>query len=489
MRKTKFYTSCLLIVFLMFCILPAHYLDANHTDNYDLNLNADYDTDSWSRIIKLGRRLYNPSIELIGNNSYVIGNLGEIYTEFDVYLAKFNSSGVKLWEHAWGGPEFNHIKDYVFDSENNLYILGLNTNYYLPYSGSIFMLKYNSTGNLLWSITIDPSGSNYYEIFSIQIDLNDSIYISSLTTTYPNSTLCITKLSTSGNITWSEEIEMNYQYFDFYSLNMQIDSVGNVYLFGDGYSFNLLLLKLNSSGSIQWSYEWGELEFGSHLKLDVDGNVIAIGISCTEYSNYDIWIMKINSSGNQTKKVIIKSFGAYGVGLPNYEVQFLDNIFVLTEYFLYEYNYSLDSKWKFHIEHFLQIYEIQGFNLVINSQNEMYFFYYTHGDIAILKFNSSGLLLSDFNWGGSYNDILHSVRIDSQDNLYMLCTIEYADIWKDISLLSILVKNPKCDGKPPHIDHQVDDRDIFVFSLLSVMCFVSVILVFNTLKPVFKKLR
>lgn len=479
MRKTKYYTSGLLIVFLMLYILSVFQLDFSTTYHYNLNLNADNNAESWSRIIKPGRRLYSPSIELIDNHTYIIGNIGEKYTDFDIYVAKINSSGVKLWEQTWGGSEFNHLKDYIVDSENNFYIVGISNTFYINDRGSIFLLKYNTTGNLLWSKTIDPFSSNYYEIHSIQTDLNDSIYISCTMYTSTNDKTSLIKLDTSGNILWTQEIE---QIIDPSFLITQIDSDGNFYLYSKCWDINSFLLKLNSSGSRLWCYEWGEGEYGYDLKLDLDDNIIVTGISHISYRNYEVWIMKINNSGNLTKKIIFASF----MDWPKVDVWFLDNIYILTGSSLLKYNYSLNHKWNFTFGSHLRIDDSKHFNFGITSQYEMYLIYIIYGDISILRFNSSGAIFSNFKWGGSYYDYLHDIGIDSQDNLYMLCTIKYVNIWKESTDLTILVKNPKSDGKAPQLDQLIDGRDIFIFSLLGVMCFISVILVYKTLKPKFR---
>lgn len=487
MRKTKYYTSGFLIVFLLLYILSAVQIALSSTYYSNLTLNEDDNIESWSRIIKPGRHLdkYNPSIELIDNHTYIIGSIGEYYyTDFDVYMAKFNSSGAKLWEQTWGGTEYDYFKGYTVDSENNIYIVGITSYFYGGNSGSIFLLKYNTTGNLLWSKTIQTgfNDSIYITSTTIQTGLNDSIYITSIIDNFTISRTFITKLNSSGNILWTKEIELSIY---LYELITQIDSVGNIYLYGQGYNSNLFLLKLNSSGSILWYYEWGEREYGHDLKIDLDDNIIATGRSYNS-GIHEVWFMKINSSGNLTKKIVCASYGASS--WPKIEVWFLDNIYILVGSSLIKYNYSLDIKWSFNIGNHVRIDDSLYFNFGITSQHEMYFIYLFYGDISILRFNSSGAILSSFKWGGSYYDFLHDISIDSQDNLFMLCTIEYVDIWKGSTDLTILVKNPKSDGKAPQLDQLIDDRDIFIFSLLGVMCFISIILVYNTLKPEFRKL-
>ena len=205
------------------------------------------------------------------------------------------------------------------------------------------------------------------------------------------------------------------------------------------------------------------------------------GISYTlEYSKCEIWIMKLNSSGNLTRKVICKSFEGYNS--PRTDVWFLENIFLRLDSSLFAYNYSLDSKWNITFGNHLLLNKSWGFNLCVTSQLEMHLIYYTYGDIIFLKFNSSGVITSHFNWGGSYYIYRPEVRIDSQDNLYMLCSIQYDNIWKETIRLSFLVKNPKSGGEP-QLDPQIDERLVFLFSILGVSCVISVILVSTILKP------
>ncbi len=478
MRKTKLCTSSFLLVFLIFCTMPLFHLDSSTTYNNSLNLSADDSADSWSRKIKSGPQLYSSSMALIDNHTYILGSIGEYYTNDDIYIAKFDSLGVKLWEQIWGGSEYDVYKDYVIDSENNIYIVGITSNHFMGSGGNIFLLKYNTAGNLLWSRTIDPFNYNYFIFHSIEIDLSDSIFISSTgVSNYTNTKTFITKINSSGNIFWTEEIEIG---FDPNDLKIQIDSVGNIYLYGDSYP-NLFLLKLNTSGARQWYNEWGGRFRDAEMKVDLEDNIIVIGMSnYQEDHKNDLWIMKFNNTGNLTRKIICKSYERYHT--PFSEVLFLENIFIFVESSLFEYNYSLDSQWNFTIGGPLQINGILGFTFAITSQHEAYFIYYTDGDINILKCNSSGDIIFNFKWEGSYFRSPPKAIVDSHGNLYMLWSIDDENFWKERIHISFLFKNPK-SGDKPQIVPEIDDRTIFIFSLLGVVCVISVILLYNTLKP------
>jgi len=450
--------------------------------NTSLNLNSDDNTDSWYRKVKEGPQLYASFIEIINNHTYLIGSVGEYFTSDDIYLAKFDSSGTKVWEQTWDGGRYDYIKGYVIDSDNNIYITGISslTEFWHPrLSGSIFILKYNITGNLLWSKTLDPLGIDRYALRSIQTDLNNSIYISSITDNYPNNTVIITKVNSSGNIFWTQEIDIVDRLEDF---STKIDSIGNIYLiYARDYDFNSTLLKINASGSIQWEYDLGKDVYPYKMEIDFEDNVILMSVEYVGSSQYNLYLMKINSTGNLIKKIFVD------YEAQNYEVWFLDNIFLLVGSSLFEYNYSLDSKWNVTFGNNTIMDEFGSFNFGITSNQKMYIIHDRYREITILEFNRSGTILSKFNWGGSYYFQTIDANIDTYDNLYMVCTIRYVNIWRELTALSFLIKNPKNDAIAIYLDQIIEDGEIFLFSILGISCFLSLILIIMTLKPRFKQ--
>ena len=172
----------------------------------------------------------------------------------------------------------------------------------------------------------------------------------------------------------------------------------------------------------------------------------------------------------------------YPILTPKLKTLFLDTIFYFVDFSLYEYNYNLDSIWNFTIGGSLQVNESWGLNFGVTSQHELYLVYNTDEDLIIMKTNSSGALMSNFEWGEGYNFSPSMIRIDPHDSLYLLCSISYNDIWGEHIRSLILVKNPKSGGKP-QLDQPIDEGLVFLFSLLGFTCFISALLVYSILKP------
>lgn len=481
MSKTKFYTSGLLIVFLMFYVISFYQVYSSTSYNTSLNLNSDDNTDSWCRRVKEGPQLYDSFIEIINNNTYVIGSIGEYFTSDNFYIAKFDSTGAKVWEQTWDGGRYDKIMGCIIDSDNNIYVAGASSIYFggPGFVGSIFLLKYNTTGSLLWSQTLDPLGIDRYSLCSIQTDLNNSIYISSKTTDFPNNIIIITKLNSSGNVIWTQEIIPGGYFEDIYT---QIDSIGNIYLTAESHDVNSTLLKLNASGSIQWEYDLGEDEYRFQMKVDFEDNIILTSVDYVGNRQYELYLTKINSTGNMIKRIILANEG-YNSG-----TWFLDNIFVFHGSSLFEYNYSLNSKCNITFDNHILPDESWGsFNFGITSTQKMYLIYNGYQEITILEFNRSENILSKYNWGGSYSLGRIDTSIDSHDNLYMVCTIRYINVWREATALTFLVKNPTTDAIAIYLDQIIESSEIFLFSVLGISCILSLSLVFLTLKPRFRQ--
>lgn len=108
-------------------------------------------------------------------NIYVTGNTGggldgnSITGNSDVFVIKYDSSGNKQWTKQLGVSSKNTTGyDIIADVFGNFYIVGetdggLNGNTYYAngtYKNDMFVLKYDSSGNLLWSKQMGSSGES-----------------------------------------------------------------------------------------------------------------------------------------------------------------------------------------------------------------------------------------------------------------------------------------------------------------------------------------
>ncbi len=465
----------------------------------EINLNSN-GVDSWATIVKPEYTIYYSHIKYV-NESIYFG--GRFYSEEyipSIYITKYDSSGTKQWERICATPYPNpNTYEFEVDTEENIYILATSKPPNSP--ERIFLLKYSSLGNLLWSKIINSSRTCYVK--SMKLDVNDSIYISGRVSNYTDSYEFLHKLDGSGDILWKCKLNNTIK-------KLQIDSQNNIYGYGQRF-----LVKYNSSGSKIWLKEWEETDdytYIDSIELDSDDNIILIGQTMYS-SNYSFiyWIMRYNSSGEFQNKLSFKSYSSSYYYF--YTWFFGDNFYVYNTYDHYstsfpcllKYDNDFNLKWNISlIEHFIPPYaNILDVTLGVDSQENIFLLYNNHRteylgergqeeynaeDILILKLNSSGDIQSKYFWGGSYHDIPITSYIDPHDNLYLLSLSVYRDVWNIYRDRIVIVKNPEVNGRPPQmVFFGFNFYDYYIFSLMGFVSLISIILLGSIIVPKIRK--
>ena len=103
--------------------------------------------------------------------------------ENDIFLVKYNSSGVKQWTQQLGTSTDDLGRGVTVDSSDNIYVTGYtqggldgNTN---AVGQDIFLVKYNSSGTKQWTQQL---GSTSSEVgYGVTVDSSDNIYVTGTT--------------------------------------------------------------------------------------------------------------------------------------------------------------------------------------------------------------------------------------------------------------------------------------------------------------------
>jgi hypothetical protein len=301
----------------------------------------------------------NISTDLIGNiyltgsfssptltiGSTVLTNVGN---GWDVFIAKYDSSGNAIWAKSAGGNWDIHSTSITTDMNCNVYITGYFHNsasfdsIILTSSGysDIFIAKYNSSGDVLWaksaggsisecanSITTDNVGYIYITgvFYSHQITF-DSITVTN--TDIENCDIFIAKYNSSGNVIWAKSAGGGN---NDASHDISTDADGNVYITGAFWSpqitFDSIMLtnmgydncyiaKYDSSGNIQWAKRPdGDGASASGIVTVLNSNVYITGsftgllifgddtlINNPLYSP-DVFVAKLSGSGSSINKI------------------------------------------------------------------------------------------------------------------------------------------------------------------------------------------
>ncbi|MDC0246619.1 SBBP repeat-containing protein, partial [Deltaproteobacteria bacterium] len=230
--------------------------------------------DSSDNIILIGKT--NSSLD--GNNYSLCGSHVP-WNQYDIFVAKYNSDGTKLWSKQFDSGEVSSTckppvndepKDIALDSNNNIYITGTTAGKFdddfIINGNSLFLMKLDSSGNKLWvkqssSICGNTEGRN------ITIDSNNNIYLTghspcTIDSLVPNGgtgghdDIVIIKYNSNGIKQWTKLSGSSNRDF---SASMSNDTNGNVYITGyahgnldgnkhQGGGQDMILIKYNSSG-------------------------------------------------------------------------------------------------------------------------------------------------------------------------------------------------------------------------------------------------
>ena len=358
-------------------------------------------------------------------NVYITGGIDKIGgSDLDLILLKYNSSGVQLWNRTWGGLSTDKGREMIFDSLDNIIILGETLSF-----GSTCLVKFNPSGFQIWNYT----WSGFY-LKSIAIDSLDDIYVIGETEDY---NVSLIKFNNSGvqlwNRTWGglnmEEVQ-----------SIVVDSL-NIYIAGYTESFgagnrDVFLVKYNTSGVQQWNYTWGGinadyLTFGSwgNSLIYFSGNLYLTGATGSYGAGpEDVFLLKFNSSGILQWNC---TWGGIMTEYPwDFKVDSNENIYITGqtesfgngggELFLIKYNNSGVQIWNrtwgtTGLEEGFQIFfdSLDRINVVGLSQP------LSIGEICIVGYNSSGFLEYEKVWGGFLNPYPFYAAMDDKDNIYV----------------------------------------------------------------------
>ena len=114
------------------------------------------------------------------SNLYITGysNTSDAAGNYDLVLAKYNSSGTFQWDKILGGTNQEFGRSVAVDSADNVYVVG-ETNSDGAGNYDALVAKYNSSGVLQWDKTLGTSSAD--RATGVALDSNDNVLVSGYT--------------------------------------------------------------------------------------------------------------------------------------------------------------------------------------------------------------------------------------------------------------------------------------------------------------------
>ncbi len=393
----------------------------------------------------------------VAGNIYVTGYFTSSTIEFgtitlthtgsashNMYLVKYDSTGVVLWatNAGGGGNSYGGVNgsSVVTDATGNVYVAGtfngygfyvdttfLMNNDNTGITGDFFLIKYNSSGTNIWAKSFGGSDEDD-GVSSLAVDALGDVY---LTGTFRSSSLVLgsdtltnpgtadmflAKYDTSGNVLWAKSAEGGYNS----GRSVAIGADGDVYVLGNfgnsslilgtttltnpnvG-SYDLFLVKYNSAGAVLWVISAGgsDSDLGVSITTDIAGNVYATGefrstaisfgtvtLINSSVGNFDIFLVKYDSIGTL--------LWAKKEGGSNYDGG---------------YSVVDDETGNLYLTgYFLSSTIVFGTTTLTNAGTR---------DVFLVKYDTSGNVLWAKSAGGNSDDYGYSVAADGTGNVYV----------------------------------------------------------------------
>ncbi len=263
------------------------------------------------------------------------GNIG--YPDY--WIVKLDSIGTIQWEKSLGGSGSDIAYSIQQTTDGGYIVSGFNASIdgdVTGHHGNIndtdyWIVKLDNSGAIQWQKSLGGSNSEYP--YSIQ-QTTDGGYIVAGSSdssdgdvsghhgTTDNNDFWVVKLDSAGVIQWQKSLGGNSNEYAF-SVHQTTDGgyivAGSSYStdgdvsghHGTEYNFDYWVVKLSSSGNIQWEKALGGSNSDSALSIQqtTDGGYVVVGFSSStdgdvggNHGSSDLWIVKLSEEGLATQE-------------------------------------------------------------------------------------------------------------------------------------------------------------------------------------------
>lgn len=226
-------------------------------------------------------------------NVYLTGSLHTGYT-FHPYVAKFDAAGDIVWQKYISS--YLPLSGFEYDSSGNIYQVGSN-------STSGVIIKYNSSGSIVWQKIY--SGVNNCYFTDVAVDASGNVYAIGSTLDGPDATyfdVLLVKFDSSGNVLWQKALgNSGTTKYGQIGYAITVDSTGNPHFVSTynipGGQNEVIISKFDTNGARIWEKRFYSTANGndtpSDIKCDSSNNVYVVG----SMNNAPVYF-KLDSSGN-----------------------------------------------------------------------------------------------------------------------------------------------------------------------------------------------
>ena len=240
-------------------------------------------------------------------SSYVVG-ITDSFTQDPfgipspkIFVVKFAADGSLSWQRIWNGTTIRGLgrPDVAVSADGSVYVTGVTADN----QNDAVLLKFDANGNLVWERAWGGAASD--EGLAVATASDGSVYIAGTAESFGSSTeLFVVKFDSAGNLVW-QRISDGAQ-----GNAVAVAPDGSVYAAGTAPrpgqigNFDIVVMKITAAGTLVWqrTYSAGDVvDPRGRMAAGPDGSIVMVGaIQTTSQHAADIaaLIVKLTSNGD-----------------------------------------------------------------------------------------------------------------------------------------------------------------------------------------------
>jgi hypothetical protein len=234
---------------------------------------------------------------------------------WECYMVRLNSQGDTLWTKTYGNVLYDELQDVDTTSDGGFIAVGHTTT--TDFASNVYLIKTDSNGVHQWSKEYGGANGLSDKGYSVSQTSDGGYIISGTTASFGSGgdDMYVIKTTSTGAISWTAVI--GTAGVNEAGRKIQQTSDGGYivagYTDGIGQSFyDVLLVKINSAGVVQWKKTYGgsSFDFAYTVQQTTDNGFI-IGATTNSFGagNWDAYLIKTDANGNLTWS---KTYGLSG---------------------------------------------------------------------------------------------------------------------------------------------------------------------------------
>jgi hypothetical protein len=250
--------------------------------------------------------------------------------EWDVYLARYNAFGDKIWDRVYGGAKRDEGRSVAVTSDGGYIVVGYTTS--APaIESDVYVIKTDANGEVEWQRTY--GGNNWAIGYDVQQTADGGYIIAgTMIDNARGRDAYVLKLRSNGEVEWQNAFggaEDDYAFGVTTTTDGGYAVTGYTQSVGAGRQ-DLLAMKVTNTGALAWSKAFGgtNRDFGYDVVEGANGNLVFAGYARSfGESNGDVYLVATDNNGQLAWS---RTFGNRSFDFANAITATADGHYVLT---------------------------------------------------------------------------------------------------------------------------------------------------------------